>query len=143
MLAAVDGDPSGVRAKFGRSPGLGRAYYCYVRGTGVVVSVDRDRVGLALDKDGNTDVVLLTGMLFGNAVRDATGLLNAGEFVNSQHFNEVSTALNRIVTAEVIEPLKREVGVGKVVHFVGCAEVRNEAQDLKPLRLVPVKASVE
>jgi predicted lipoprotein len=82
--------------------------------------------------------VLKVGPLFGNAVRDATGLVEASDFPNSQHFNAVSQELNKIVESKVLPDVVKLVKIGRRLEFVGCAEVRSEKQDLRPLKMVPL-----
>ena len=123
--------------------GISNSYYVFVRGTGRVVNVGSKGVGLAI-RDGSVgpDVVLPTGMIFGNTVRDATGLLDMDKFLNSQHFNDLSTALDRIVETRVLAGLRDRVEVGKKVRFVGCAEVARDAKRRRPLKVVPVSVDV-
>jgi predicted lipoprotein len=142
VAAAIDQDPKTVREKYGRSVGVSRSYFLFLRGEGVVVSADKRRVGLALKKGQDPDVALLVGPVFGNAVRDATGLLNASDFPNSQHFNEISQELNKLVEARVLPALMKDATAGERVQFVGCAEVRSEPGDLRPLKVVPLSISM-
>ena len=78
------------------------------------------------------------GFVFGNAVRDATGLITASSYPNAQEFNDISAALNSMVEANVLPQLQQIAKVGDRIQFVGCAEVGDEDTDLKPLKLVPV-----
>jgi predicted lipoprotein len=143
VLAAINENPQQAREQFGRSVGLGRSYYYYLRGSGTIVSIDGQNVGVSVGEESKTaDIVLPTGLLFGNAVRDATGLLDASEFPNSQNFNDISRELNRIVETLVLPPLKEQAKVGRRIHFVGCAEVRND-RDLKPLTVIPLDVKFE
>jgi len=82
-------------------------------------------------------VSLETGNVFGNAVRDGTGLLNVNDFPNSQDFNALSTEINRRIEQQVLPELRKRAAVGATVRFVGCAEITDEDTDLQPLRIVP------
>jgi predicted lipoprotein len=96
LIAAVQQDPKSARRTFGRSVGLGSVYYYFVAGTGYVVSVEKASVGLSLREGGtDIDVRLETGKIFGNAVRDGTGLLNVDDIPNSQDFNALSSEINQ------------------------------------------------
>jgi predicted lipoprotein len=142
VAAAIRQDPREARTQFGRTMGVGRGYFLFLRGEGVVVSADSRQIGLSLGGGEEVDVVLRVGPLFGNAVRDATGLVDASDFSNSQHFNAVSQELNRIVEAEVLPAVVKIAKAGRRIAFVGCAEVRNEPGDLRPLKVVPLSATV-
>jgi predicted lipoprotein len=144
MLAAFRESPDQARNQFGRSVGLGRTYYYVLRGSGTIVSVDKKGVGISLRGERNeSDVVLPTGLLFGNTVRDATGLLDPSDFPDSQHFNAISTELNHLVETLVIPLLNEQAKVGRRIEFVGCAEVTNEHGDLKPLKVIPLEVKLE
>ncbi|MBN1513857.1 MAG: DUF2291 domain-containing protein [Phycisphaerae bacterium] len=138
LVEAVQRDRQSARRAHGRSVGLSEVYYYFVAGTGRVVSVDRNSVGLSLG-DGQPEVLvsLETGNIFGNAVRDGTGLLNINDFPNSRDFNGLSSEINRRIEQQVLPALRQKAKVGATVRFVGCAEIIDEDTDLNPLRVVP------
>lgn len=141
---ALAKDPKAAATNYGRTIGLSDGVYYFVRGTGTVVSVEGKSVGVSLrGAAGGADLQLKTGMLFGNAVRDATGLLDANEFPNSQNFNDLSTELNRIVETQVLPKLKTNAAVGRKIRFVGCAEVAEDAASERPLPVIPVFAEFQ
>jgi predicted lipoprotein len=144
LLPAIRADAAAAKKKFSRSVGVGESYTYFVSGKGRVVAVSDDDISLAVTKPAtNAEVSLQVGLLFGNAVRDGTGLLNVNDYPNSQDFNGISEALNRIIEARVQPKLREAVKVGVIIRFVGCAEVNDEASDLKPLKVVPLQAAVE
>jgi predicted lipoprotein len=117
--------------------GLGSVYYYFIKGTGRIVSVEKDFVGLSLrDDQPAVQISLATGNIFGNAVRDGTGLLDVNEFANSQDFNAVSSEINRRIEEQVLPDLRQRAAIGAGVRFVGCVEIIEET-DLRPLRIVP------
>lgn len=141
LVNAIQSDPAAARKKFSRSIGLSESYFYFVSGTGRVVAVSDDAVSLALtDGSTNADVALQSGLIFGDAIRDGTGLLNAGAYPNSQDFNDISAALNHIAETRVLPELRRQAKLGAKISFAGCAEVDDESTDLKPLKVVPVQA---
>ncbi len=144
VLAAIAAGPKKAQEQFGRSVGISSSYYFFLRGAGRVVSADDAGVGLSLKGEGNeVDVLVPLGLVFGNAVRDGTGLLNSSAFPNAQEFNDISAGLNQIVETRVLPELQRIAAVGQRVQFVGCVEVADEDADLKPLKLVPISVKLE
>jgi predicted lipoprotein len=144
VLAALGANAASARTNFGRKVGVSRASLYVVRGSGSVVSVDKKGIGVALgDESKRADVLLQTGLLFGNTVRDATGLLDASNFSDSRQFNEVSTELNRIAEAEVLSPLKHKATVGGHITFAGCMELPDESEISRPLNLIPLQARID
>jgi len=140
VVEQINSNPKSVREQFGRTVGMGDSYYLFLRGDGRVVSADEDSIGLSLEPEGDDgQIVIELGFVFGNAVRDATGLIKASTYPNAQEFNDISAALNTMVETNVLPHLQKIAKVGSRVHFVGCVEVGDEELDLKPLKLVPVE----
>jgi predicted lipoprotein len=138
LLAEIRRDPEAARKAHAKQVGLGGSYYYFLRGTGKVVSKDANAVTLALGTDPQPAVRIEAGPIFGNAVRDGTGLLDVNDYPNSQEFNELSAALNALVESRVLPALRERATVGSSIRFAGVAEVSDESTDLRPLRLVPV-----
>jgi predicted lipoprotein len=136
LIAAIDRNREAARQRYGRSVGLGSVYYYFVKGTGRVISVEKHSIGMSFQ------VSLETGNIFGNAVRDGTGLLDVNDFANSQDFNALSSELNRRIEGQVLPALRKRATVGDQIRFVGCAEIMDEEIDLRPLRVVPISVEV-
>ena len=141
LVTMIQADATAAKQRFSRSVGVSESYTYFLRGQGRVVTVSDDEILLALTPGAtNAEVSLQAGLLFGNAVRDGTGLLSVNDYPNSQDFNAISESLNRIIE-ERVQPKLRELGkVGALLRFAGCAEVNDESADLKPLKVVPVLA---
>jgi predicted lipoprotein len=144
VLEAIAAGPQKVREQFGRTVGVSSSYFLFLRGTGRVVSVDADNIGLSLKAEGSeAEIAVPLGLVFGSAIRDGTGLLDSSSFPNAQEFNDISAGLDHIVETKVLPELLRIVTVGKRVQFAGCVEVADEETDLKPLKLVPIYVKAE
>ena len=123
---------------------MSEGYFYFLRGEGKILSVSDDEVSLAVTEGStNAEVSLQTGLIFGNALRDGTGLLSANDYPNSQDFNDISAALNHIVETRTLPKLREQAKVGAKISFVGCAEVGDEATDLKPLKVIPFQTKTE
>jgi len=144
LIAAIQTDPAAAKKKYGHSVGLSDGYFYFFSGSGQVAAASDDEISVSLTPGStNVDVVLEVGLVFGNAVRDGTGLLNANDYPNSQDFNDLSSALNHIVESRVLPVLKQRAKAGARISFAGCAEVDDESSDLKPLKVVPLQAEVQ
>lgn len=140
VLDALREDAAAAGERLGVRMGVGRGFVLTLRGEGAVTEVKRDGVGVVIETPaGAIDVVLRTGPVFGNAVRDAAGALQASDFVNSQEFNRVSSALNQRVEVNVL-PRLRGLAPGQRVAFVGCVEVASARSVPRPLVLIPIEA---
>jgi len=144
LLSVIHSDAAAAKMKFCRRVGLSEGYFYFVSGSGRVVAVSDDEATLAVtDGSTNAEVSLQTGLIFGNALRDGTGLLSANDYPNSQDFNDISAALNHIVETRTLPKLREQAKVGAKISFVGCAEVDDEATDLKPLKIIPIETKAE
>ncbi|MBI5768813.1 MAG: DUF2291 family protein [Verrucomicrobia bacterium] len=138
LVPALRRDPAAAAKQFARVAGVGGSGYYFFRGTGRVTAVERNRV--LLDLDGVT-VALGTGPLFGNTVRDGTGLLNVNDFPGLAEFNALSAELNRLVEAQVFPVLRERARVGATLAFAGCAEAPESIESGPLLVVVPVEIS--
>ena len=144
LLTAIQANAAAARKKFGRSVGVSESYTYFISGQGRVLAVSDDEISLAVTEGTtNAEVSLQVGLLFSNAVRDGTSLLSVNDYPNSQDFNAISESLNRIIEERVLPKLRETAKVGAIISFVGCAEVNDESTDLKPLKVIPVKAEAK
>ena len=144
LLSEIHADAAAAKKKFSRSVGLSEGYFYFVSGSGRILSVSDDEVLIAVSENSTSpEISLQTGLIFGNTLRDGTGLLNASDYPNSQDFNDISAALNHIVETRVQPKLREQAKVGGKISFVGCAEVADEASDLRPLKIIPIQTEVQ
>jgi predicted lipoprotein len=144
LLAAINNGPTIAQTKYAHTITLGGGCFYYLRGEGRVLATNSDGVSLVVSANAtNAEFVLETGLIFGNAVRDGTGLLNASDYPNSQDFNNISAELDKLVETHVLPKLRADAFVGAKVKFVGCAEVDDDTTDSHPLQVIPIQAEVE
>ena len=144
LIASIQTDPAAAKKKFSRGSGVGDSYFYFVSGAGKIIAVSDDEISIAVTAGStNAEITLQTGLIFGNALRDGAGLLSPSDYPNSQDFNDISAALNHIVETSVQPKLRERAKVGANISFAGCAEVNDESTDLKPLKVIPIQATIE
>jgi predicted lipoprotein len=114
----------------GRTLGQSRVHAYLLEGEGKIVSLGNDGWRLSVaSPEASPEVLISTGSyISGNAVRDASGLIDVSTFSDTMKFNRISSEINKIVVQEVITPLQgKGPAVGMTVRFVGAAEVDEEA----------------
>jgi len=119
--------------------GIGNLRYFLVKGKGTITAINEDDVMVLLHTDsGQQTIKLATEYIFGNAVRDATGMINVNEFNNTMDFNNVSAELNKIIREKVLPLLKQTAREGKEIAFTGAIELNKEHLDLSNIEVIPV-----
>lgn len=136
LLAALQRDAADAAERFGHRLGLGGNVFYFVSGQGRIAAIDGS-ITITLP-DNPADIVIETGPVFGNAIRDGSGLVDVSEFANAQDFNAVSSEINRRVEEQVLPLLEENAEPGKEVRFVGGAEVPDSTQAPSSLVVVPV-----
>jgi len=142
LNTALDRDPKAAVDRWAKRVGLGGIAYFFVKGEGRVVAVEKNTLRIALGDTDKPFCLVDTGPVFGNALRDGTGLLDMNTFPGSAEFNALSAELNRLVESRVLPLLKGKTTVGRKLRFVGCAEISGNEGDPRPLQLVPFQVEL-
>ena len=120
LLAALREDQQGASEQYGHHEG--NAPYSFpVTGEGVAGAPENGVLPVTVKGvPKNTSVSVQIGpALPGTALRDATGEISFGQFVNQVEFADAATALNNEVKAQVLENLDPAALEGERVRFVG------------------------
>lgn len=140
LWSALGQDPSVAMEKYGQRASVGARPVFLVRGEATVTSIDERGVWISLARKVEGNTVLLNGPVFGNQVRDATGLINIADF-DSFEFNAISAELNRLVETNVQPELRRLAVVGAHLELFGAAEVDDASSERLILKIVPIRVS--
>jgi predicted lipoprotein len=141
LMMAIDQDPAMAMKKYGHRAGIGGNAVFLVEGAGTVESVDARGVWLGIEVAKPLRSVLITGPVFGNALRDATGLLSINDF-NSFDFNALGAELNRLAEARVQPQLRKDASVGSHVSFLAAGELDDASADRPILKLIPIRVTL-
>jgi predicted lipoprotein len=127
-----------------RTRHVSSTHFFLLQGEGKIVSIGQEGVLICLtEAKVNTEILITTDLIFGNAVRNASGLVDSDDFPDSMDYNKVSEEINNIVMNEVIPSFHDKVKEGLKVHFVGAAEVFESDPQISPLRVIPIKLEVK
>jgi predicted lipoprotein len=131
---------------------IGGAYNFMVKGSGVIEeALTESKNGTVVvdleGYDGPGKLIVQVGPLIrGNSVRDATGLIEFGEFKEQTEFGQVSKAINKRVASDVLGDIDLTDLQGKTVDFDGTFSVSTINQtsiDLSEITVTPVTFEVE
>ncbi len=143
VLNALQRDPAAAAKRYAHQADLGGAAYYFVRGAGRVVATEKNQIIVAVDGANGAQVALKVGPLFGNTVRDGTGLLNVNDFPGLAEFNAFSAELNQLVETRVFPAARERATPGASVTFAGCAEAPESVGVGPLLGVVPVEIAAK
>ena len=135
--------------RYGKAPGVSRVYAYLIKGKGTILAIGEDFLEVGIeDTPINPDIKLAIGWYIpGNAVRDASGLIDVSQFSDTMKFNEISGEINKIVVTEVIQPfLDRKPQVGKTITFIGSIQIAQDATaegEIQLIEVVPIRLEFE
>lgn len=135
LRAALSADPKGAVERYGHRLGMSTKSSFFVSGSGTIEDVTNRAIEISLSAGGT--VSIRTGPVFGNTLRDATGLFDVSDYSNSQEFNALSTEINRRVEEQVLPRLRETAAKGKRVRFVGAFELSDSNPMVEQVKLVP------
>lgn len=106
LVPAITADPAAAGAEYGNNLGSGKFAFP-VRATGTVTEVDDQFLVLAVEGVGDPDVIRvpLANAISGTPVRDATGLISFGDFVDQTQYQNVANAMKLKIQSEVMPTL--------------------------------------
>jgi predicted lipoprotein len=136
LIAQLKSKPDSTFKSYSHALDIGNIRFFMTSGQGTVTSIDDNDVYL-LTQNKQT-VKLATEYIFGNALRDAPGIININDFANTMDLNHISDEVNKIVRNEVIPPFKSKVKIGSTVTFAGAFELNQEHINLNNIEIIPV-----
>ena len=92
--------------------------------------------------DSLMTVRLATEFIYGNAIRDASGLVDIKDFPNTMDLNNISEELNKMVRKTVLPPFKAAVKKGDKVIVTGSIEIHKEHIKWNELEIIPVQLQI-
>jgi len=143
LTAMLSTDAAKTFDTYSHALGIGNLRYFLIKGKGIIESVNEDDVTVVFQPDSSKKtIVIAMEYIFGNAVRDATGLIDISEFSNTMDFNNVSAELNKIIREKVLPPFKSAVKKGDTLEFTGAIELNKEHLNLEEIEVIPVQLKI-
>jgi len=108
-----------------------------------VADVKEDEVQLLVKhNDSLLTVNLATEFIYGNAIRDASGLVQVKDFPNTNDLNAISEEFNKTVRSAVLPSFKTTVKKGEIVRVIAALEFNKEHIQWQGIELLPVKLQI-
>jgi predicted lipoprotein len=143
LISMLRSEPEHAFKQYSRALAIGNIRYFLVRGEGTITSIGEYVMMVELNGQATkTNISIATEFVYGNAIRDASGLLNLNDFSNTADFNSISENINNIVRKEVLPPFVEAAKEGTVVKFAGAIELNQKYVDVDSIEVVPIRLSV-
>ena len=103
FIKAAQANPADAFSKYTNALGIGNYRYALVKAEGVVTDVNEDDITLQIKSDDSLMTAkLATEFIYGNAIRDASALVDVKDFPNTMDLNNISEELNKMVLDDAI-----------------------------------------
>ena len=143
LIDAISTNSENAVNKYTNALAIGNYRYALVKLDATVTDVKEDEVMLSTGhNDSVITVNLATEFIYGNAVRDASGLVQVKDFPNTGHLNEISEALNKIIRTTVLPSFKTEVKKSDRINLVAAVELNKEHIHWHGIELLPVRVQI-
>ncbi|MBL7737982.1 MAG: DUF2291 domain-containing protein [Chitinophagaceae bacterium] len=143
LIHALEASPENAFAKHSHVLGIGNYRYSLVKAEATVAMINEDEIILQIAHADSLMIVrLATEFIYGNAIRDASGLVDIKDFTNTTDLNAISEELNRIVRTAVLPSFKKEVKQGDKIEITAAAEFNKEHLYFNNLELIPVSLRI-
>ena len=143
FINAISANSEQAFARYSHALAIGNERYSLVSLTGTVYDVGEDETTLIMRHgDTSMSVALATEFIYGNAIRDASGLVDIKNFTSTSDLNNVSEALNKLARTTVIAPFKKQVKRGDTVQVVGAIAFNKAHINVAGLELIPIRLKI-
>jgi predicted lipoprotein len=143
LISLLRSEPGQAFEKYSHALAIGNIRYFLVRGEGKVTSIGDYATAVELtDQSAKANINIATEFVYGNAIRDASGLLNLNDFGNTADFNSISENINSIVRNEVLPGFVAKAKPGIDVSFAGAIELNEKYLDIDSIEVIPIQLSV-
>lgn len=130
-------------SKYSNALHIGNTKYFLVKTAGIVTNINEDEVILQSNQaDSTVHVQIETEFVYGNAIRDASGLVDIKDFTNATDLNAISEELNKQVRKNVLPSFKSTVKKENVVDVVGVMEMNQEHVNTKEIEIIPLQLKI-
>jgi predicted lipoprotein len=123
--------------------GIGNIRYFLIKGEGNITAIGENDLSVVIQPDSSQRTIKIAiEFIYGNAVRDALGVINMTEFSNTMDLNNISEEINKKIRTEVLPPFKARIQKGKTVQFTGAIELNQRYLNLDEMEVIPITVSL-
>ena len=126
---------------YGHALDIGNIRYFMTKGGGVVTNIDESDVCVLTP--GKLTIKIATEYIFGNALRDAAGIIKVNDFSNTADLNNISSEINKIIRTTVLPEFKKGVKKGDKIFFAGAFELNSAHVNLENIEVIPFQLKID
>lgn len=144
LIKAINATPDAAFEKYTSNMAVGNYRYAMVKAEAKVVQVNEDDLLVQLPfADSLFSVKVATEFVYGNAIRDASKLLQVKDFSNTADLSSISEELNKIVRTQVLVPFKKTVKNGDNIIVTGAIEINKAHINWSEPEIIPVRLQIK
>lgn len=143
LIKLIETNPADAFSKYSNVIGIGNYRYSLIKAIGTVAIINEDDILMQVDHaDSLMTIRLATEYVYGNALRDASGLVDIKDFTNTTDLNNISEELDKTVRTTVLPEIKKQVKQGDKIEVTGAVEFNKEHINFKDLELIPARIKI-
>jgi predicted lipoprotein len=143
FIQAIGVNPEDAFSRHSHVMGIGNYRYSLVKTRATVEQVNEDDVIVSIQHgDSLLKAKLATEYVYGNAIRDASGLIDIRDFTNTMDLNNISEELNKTVRRELLPEFKKQVKNGDQLEITAAIELNKQHIKLNGIELIPVRLKI-
>lgn len=143
LMESLRSDFEATLSSKGRQLGISNNYYFMIDSKAVVKRIETENVVVNLLSRESDSLYIATDFIFGNAIREASGLVSIGDYQNTMDFNNISVAINDHVRSNIVKPFAEKIKLGDTLFFKGAVKVNSKEKQSSMLRVIPVKLIID
>jgi hypothetical protein len=136
LMAMIKTDTAATFKTYGRALAIGTTRYFLVQGKGTITNIDDD--GLWVTTPSGNSVLLATEYVYGNALRDASGLIDINKFNSTMDLNNIAAEIDKIVRVKILPAVKPELKKGNRIQFTGAVGLNQAHLQLGDIEITPI-----
>jgi len=142
LLRRLKADPAGAFSTYSHALDIGNIKYFLIKGEGQINAIDENEVAITTNDSAKHMFTIATEFVYGNAIRDASGLVSLSSFSSTSDMNSVSEEINKIVRTEVLPVFNAKAKVGDNIQFAGAIELNQAHLKLDSIEVLPIKLTI-
>lgn len=140
LLTQLSSNPKEAFKANAHALDIGNTRFFMVKGQGIITAIDENDVYISTP--GKQTIKIATEYIFGNALRDAPGIITVNDFTNSMDLNNVSAEVDKLIRNEVLPPFKSKAKKGDTITFSGAFELNQEHLNLNNIEIIPASLHI-